>query len=94
VDGAACGVVGYDSGESTLKMIMPMGAEKDIVTEGGSEYMGDLYVDLATRWVRKVTMGEFVVTRTLMPGPGAKIDAYTVRHLQMRMLSRAEFEKD
>ncbi len=98
VDGAACAVVGHDSGESTLKMIMPMGAEKEIVTEGGSEYLGDLYIDLTTRWVRKVTLDEFVVTETSLPavGPsaaGQKIPSYTVRHLLTRLISREEFEK-
>jgi hypothetical protein len=94
IDGAACALVGYDSGESTLKMIMPVGPDKDIVTVGGSEYKGDLFIDLATRWVRKVTMDEFVVTETTVPGPAPKIDAYTVRHLLMRMISQEEFEKD
>ena len=97
VDGAACAVIGYDSGESTLKMIMPMGADKEIVTEGGSEYLGDLYIDLATRWVRKVTLDEFVVTETRLPATGAatgqKIPAYTVRHLLTRQVGREEFEK-
>jgi len=98
VDGAACAVVGYDSGESTLKMIMPMGADKEIVTEGGSEYLGDLYIDLATRWVRKVTLDEFVVTETRLPATGAsaagqKVPSYTVRHLLTRLVSREEFEK-
>ena len=105
VDGAACAIVGYDSGESTLKMIMPMAAGKDIVTEGGSEYIGDIYIDLATRWVRKVTLDEFVVTETKLPamgpaaggaagtGQGQKVQSYTVRHLLTRMVGREEFEK-
>jgi hypothetical protein len=94
VDGAACAVVGYDSGESTLKMIMPLAADKDIVTVGGSRYKGDIYIDLGTRWVRKVTLDEFVVTETQMPGPAPKIDAYTVRHLLMRLVSREEYEEN
>ena len=100
VDGAACAIVGHDSGESTLKMIMPMTADKDIVTVGGSEYLGDIYIDLATRWVRKVTLDEFVITETRLPamgqgpaGQGQKILAYTVRHLIIRLVSREEFEK-
>ncbi|MCJ7486666.1 MAG: hypothetical protein MUQ25_10950 [Candidatus Aminicenantes bacterium] len=100
VDGAACAVVGFDSGESTLKMIMPMTADKDIVTVGGSEYLGDIYIDLATRWVRKVTLDEFVVTETRLPAMGQgtvgqeqKMQAYTVRHLLIRLVSREEFEK-
>jgi hypothetical protein len=94
VDGAVCALVGYDSGESTLRMIMPLGPDKDMVTTGGSEYKGDLYIDLATRWARKVTMDEFVVTETSMPGPAPKTDSYTVRHLLLRLITREEFEKD
>jgi len=93
VDGAACAIVGYDSGESTLKMIMPMGPEADIVTEGGSQYIGDIYIDLATRWVRKVSLDEFVVTDTKLPASAAKLQGYTVRHLLMRLVEREEFEK-
>ena len=100
VDGAACAVIGHDSGESTLRMIMPLGAGRDIVTEGGSEYLGDIYIDLETRWVRKITLDEFVVTETRIPGPGgltgqgAKIPNYTVRHLLTRLVGKEEYEKD
>jgi len=94
VDDAACAIVGYDSGESTLKMIMLLAADKEVVTTGGSQYRGDLYIDLATRWVRKITMDESVVTRTTMPGPLANRDSYTVRHLLMRMISQKEFEQE
>lgn len=70
VDGATCAIVGYDSGESTLKMIMPQPDGQEMVTEGGSQYAGDIYIDLATRWVRKVTMDEHVVTETRLPAMG------------------------
>jgi hypothetical protein len=94
VDGAPCAIVGYDSGESTLRMITPLGGDKDVVTEGGSEYAGDMFVDLASRWVRKLTLNEFVVTETTVPGPGPKIRAYTVRHVLSRLIGREEYEKD
>jgi len=93
VDGSLCAIVGYNSGESTLRMVIPLGSDKDMETVGGSQYAGDLYVDLATRWVRKVTMDEFVVTETRFPGPVPKLDAYTVRHLLIRLISQAEFEQ-
>jgi len=93
VDGAPCALVGYNSGESTLRMVIPLGSDKDMETVGGSQYTGDLYIDLATRWVRKVTMDEFVVTETRLPGPAPKIDAYTIRHLLIRLISQAEFEQ-
>jgi len=94
VDGAVCALVAYDSGESTLKIIMPLGADKEMVTTGASEYKGNLYIDLATRWVRKVTLDEFVVTQTSLPGPRPKVDDYTVRHMLMRLISKDEFEKN
>jgi len=92
VDGAPCAVVGYDSGESTLKMIMAVGPDKDMVVNGGSQYKGDLYIDLATRWLRKTTMDEFVVTEAKFPGTAPKTDSYTVRHLQLRLVGRPEVE--
>lgn len=92
MDGAACAIVGYDSGESTLRMIMTFGAGQDMETVGGSEYKGDIFIDLRTRWVKKVTMDEFVVTETRLPAPASKINSYTVRHLLMRMIGKAEFE--
>jgi hypothetical protein len=96
VDGAACAVIGFDSGESTLKMIVPMSPEKDIVTVGGSEYIGDIYIDLATRWVRRITLDEFVITETQMPGVGPgpgqalgqKLQACHVRHLLTRLITK------
>jgi hypothetical protein len=93
VDDALCAIVGYNSGESTLRMIMPLGGDKEMETVGGSQYAGDLFIDLGTRWVRKVTMDEFVVTETRFPGPAPKVDAYTVRHLLIRLISQAEFEQ-
>jgi len=94
VDGAACAIVGYDSGESTLRMITPFVQGKDLETVGGSQYKGDISIDLATRWVRKVTMDEFVVTETRLPAPASRTDAYTVRHLLTRLISREEFERN
>ncbi len=93
MDGAACAIVGFDSGESTLKMIMPFGADKEIVTTGGSEYRGDIYIDLAARWVRKITLDESVITQTIVPGPTPRMDTYAVRHLVLRLISREEFEE-
>jgi len=99
VDEAACAVVGYDSGENTLRMIVPMGIDRDIEIVGGSEYLGDIYIDLATRWVRKVRLDEFVVWETRLPsiepaGTGQKIPQTHARHLLIRMINREEFERN
>jgi len=93
IDGAACALVGYDSGESILKMIIAPSQDVEAVTEGGSEYKGDIYVDLETGWVRKVTLDEFVVTEAKVANTPTKIDAYTVRHLTLRLIDEQEFEK-
>jgi hypothetical protein len=91
VDGVPCALIGYDSGESTLKMNLAMSKDLEVVTEGGSEYKGDIYLDVATGWVRKVTLDEFVVTEALpitANSPAAtKIPGYTVRHILLRMVN-------
>ena len=97
MDDRACAVIGFDSGESTFKMIMPMGPNMDIVTDGGSEYIGDISIDLETRWVRKITLDEFVVSETVVPrggeagaaaAQGMKIQGYTIRHLLTRLVGK------
>jgi hypothetical protein len=94
VDGAVCAIIGYDSGESTLKMAVKSSEEKYIETEGGSEYKGDIYMDLETGWVRKITLDEFVVTETEDGNNPAKIKSYTVRHLLLRLINQQGFEED
>lgn len=94
VDGAACALIGYDSGECTLKMIIRISDKAEAVTEGGSQYKGDLYLDLETGWVRKATLDEFVVTRTSGSGIPDTINSYTVRHLLLRSISREEFGRN
>lgn len=100
IDGAACAVIGYDSGESTLRMIMPQPDGREMVTEGGSQYVGDIYIDLAGRWVRKVTMDEHVITETRLPTAAAaagtaaqRFQGYTIRHLLTRQVGREEYER-
>lgn len=94
-NGSACAILGFDSGESTLKMIMPASPGEEIVTVGGSTYLGDIYLNLKTGWVELVTLDEFVVTETQLPPSlgGQKMPAYNVRHLTIRRIPREEFEK-
>jgi hypothetical protein len=94
VDGVLCALIGYDSGESTLKMIMASTEGADVLTEGGSEYKGDIYIDFGTGWVRKVTLDEFVITETGAANSEAKVNRYTVRHLLLRLISQEEFENE
>jgi len=61
VAGAACAMVGFDSGESSFKMTVKPMPDMEVRTVGSSHYKGDIYIDLSTNWVRKVTMDELVV---------------------------------
>jgi hypothetical protein len=93
VDQRPCALVNYDSGESTLRMAFIRGDSEDLMTEGGSEYQGDLYIDLTSGWVRKVTLNEFVVTQTSTASRPNKVPGYTVRHILLRLISQQEFEQ-
>jgi len=93
VDDRPCALVNYDSGESTLRMAFIRGDSEDLVMEGGSEYSGDLYIDLTSGWVRKVTLNEFVVTQTSTASRPVKVPNYTIRHILLRLTSEQEFEK-
>jgi len=93
VDDRPCALVNYDSGESTLRMGFIRGDSEDLRMEGGSEYAGDLYIDLTSGWVRKVTLNEFVVTQTSTASRPDKVPGYTVRHILLRLMSEREFER-
>lgn len=85
VDGAPCAVVAYDAGESSLRMVIPDPSGRDSVTEGGDQYKGDIYVDLATLWVRKATLEEYLLDEIRMQGSPSKTE-YTTRHIILRLV--------
>lgn len=93
VDDAACAIVAYDSGESTFEMTMATTEGVEVLTKGGSEYKGNLYIDLKTGWVRKVTLDEFVETQTTPLNGGTRVDGCVVRHLLLRLIGQEEYEK-
>jgi hypothetical protein len=88
IDGVTCAIVGYDSGESNFRMTFALGNGLDAMTKGGSEYKGDMYIDLETGWVRKVTLDEFVVTEAETTNSPSKVYGYTVRHLLLRLVDK------
>ena len=91
VDGHACAMVAYDSGDSSFQMrIQPMPSMETRVV-GASHYQGDLYVDLGTRWVRKATMYEMVVAEVTLPVPPNKVNGVTEREILIRNVSAEEF---
>ncbi len=93
VAGAACAMVGFDSGESSFKMIMKPMPNMEIQTVGSSHYKGDIYIDLSTNWVKKVTMDELVVSETTLPMPSGKINAVIERYIVIRNVSAKEFAR-
>ena len=94
VDNGPCALVNYDSGESTLRMaFIQADKSEDVMMDGGSRYTGDIYIDLASGWVRKVTLNESVVTQTYTASEPNKIPGYTARHILLRLISQQDFEK-
>jgi hypothetical protein len=81
LNGKQCALVEYDSGESSFKMLMQPTPEMQIQTVGSSHYFGDIYKDLSTNWVQKVTMAEFVVAEVALPMPPNKINSVVERHI-------------
>jgi len=92
VNGRTCALLGYDSGESTYKMIQQPAPNFDVVTTGTSHYMGDIYKDLQSGWVQKVTLTEFVVSETILPMPSNSMPSINERNILIRDVDKNEFE--
>ncbi|MHC4627369.1 MAG: hypothetical protein ACYTDV_10355 [Planctomycetota bacterium] len=91
IAGATCALVGYDSGESSFQMIVNPMPNMEIRTKGSSHYMGDIYIDLATNWVKKATLDEFVITEVTLPAPPNKVNAVVERDILIRNVTSDEF---
>jgi hypothetical protein len=93
VEGAACAMVGFDSGESSYKMIVKPMPNMEVRTVGSSHYKGDIYKDLSTNWPRKVTMYELVVSETTLPMPPNKVNSVIERDIIVRNVSAGGFAR-
>lgn len=91
VNGKLCALLAYDSGESSFKMRMKPMPDLEVRTSGSSHYFGDIYKDLSTQWVQKVTMTELVVSETVLPMPPNKINGVIERNILIRNVSEDEF---
>jgi len=91
VNGKPCALLEYDSGESSFKMTIKPMPELEVRTIGSSHYFGDIYKDLATQWVQKVTMTELVVSETILPMPPNKINGVIERNIVIRNVGEDEF---
>jgi hypothetical protein len=90
VEGATCALLGFDSGQSSFQMVVKPMPNMEVRAVGASHYKGDLYVDLATHWVRKVTMDELVVAESTVPTLPNKISAVIERDTVIRNISKVD----
>jgi hypothetical protein len=93
VAGAACAMVGFDSGESSFKMTVKPMPDMEVRTVGSSHYKGDIYIDLATNWAKKVTMDEFVVVEATLPVQPYKVNTVGERDIVVRNVGAKEFAR-
>lgn len=68
VDGVTCAVLGLDSGVCHWNMPMTYMPIMNLKTVGVSNYQADIYLDLESKWVRKLDMVLFEITSTTLRG--------------------------
>lgn len=91
-DDVACAIVGFDSGDSSFKLNVKTTPDMEIKTVGAAHYWGDLYIELESRWVRKVEMGELVVSKVTL-GSQKDINSVMERSTTIRAMDKDKFEK-
>jgi len=72
-------IIGFDSGESSFKMIMKLTDALEVVTIGRSHYCGDIYKGLSSNWAQKICFNETVISETTLPMPPNKIHSVAER---------------
>ncbi|UCG17262.1 MAG: hypothetical protein JSV19_04365 [Phycisphaerales bacterium] len=97
IDDAPCAVVEFDSGASSFQMLMEPMPNMEVKTIGASHYFGDIHVDLASRWPRKVDMRELIISETKVPIPGnpkpMTVNSVQERQTAIRAVTKAAYEK-
>jgi hypothetical protein len=92
VDGKPCAVLGLDSGVCHWSMPMTYMPIMNLKTVGVSNYQADIYLDLESKWVRKLDMVLYEITTTTMWGiPVEKSVPRTT--LTIRAMSKEEFDQ-
>jgi hypothetical protein len=86
-----CGLLEYDSGESSFYMLMKPMPNMEVTTKGSSHYWGDIYKDLSSGWIQKATLREFVVTETTVPGQPNKINSVVERNINIANVKALKF---
>ena len=89
VNEKTCGMLGYDSGESSFYMVMKPAANVEITTKGSSHYWGDIYKDISGGgWIQKAILHEIVISQTTVPGLSNKINAVVERSIVIKNVKR------
>jgi hypothetical protein len=91
LDGVACAIVRFDSGDSSFKYLINPAPDMNIKTVGAAHYWGDLYIELDSRWVRKVEMGELTVSKVTL-GSQKDINSVMERSTTIKAIEKDEFE--
>ena len=90
LDDRPCAILGFDSGDCPWVMPMTYMPVMNLKTIGNSNYRGDIYLDLESKWVRKLEMILSEITVTSMWGlPVDK--SIPVSTLAIRAMSKDEF---
>lgn len=90
VNNKECALIEYDSGESSFNMKMKPMPDMVVTTVGSSHYKGDIYKDLASNWVQKASLSEMVVSETVVPSFGSKINAVIERSIRISNVPERE----
>jgi len=86
-----CAIMEYDSGESSFYMVTKPMANMEVSTKGSSHYWGDIYKDLTSGWIQKAVLHELVVSETIVPGVGNKINSVIERSIEIKNVLRLNF---
>ncbi len=93
IDDSPCAIIGFDSGKGSFTMIMKPMPNIEVKTVGRSHYLGDIYLDLESKWVKKVTKILVDITKTTMSGK--KIANSVIEtSLTIKTILKDEFSKD
>jgi hypothetical protein len=78
--------------DSSFKFDVNPTPDMEIKTVGAAHYWGDLHIELESRWVRKVEMGEMTVSKVTL-GSQKDIKSVMERRTLIRAIDKDEFEK-
>jgi hypothetical protein len=91
-EGVACALIGFDSGESSFKMLMKPMPNMDVQAVGRSHYFGDQYLELDTQWIRRVELSEVVIAEAVVSALPNKVNEVIERWLVIHSIPAEAFD--